>query len=185
MKTFAALSLTAAAACAVDMVVENPYMDLFGAGDNMHAVPTPGQMFSEPTVMKQEPEPSVKVNVWDTIATELEELMTEIVALTDTADIQGMLLKNTQTSFGILMGEVESLRMTNTSNRMDMAAQDALDARQDSETDKISNEVKVLERDANKLNNSVALLKLRFAQLPDLSMLTAHLNTIIDTNVMF
>ena len=111
--------------------------------------------------------------------------MTEIVALTDTADIQGMLLKNTQTSFGILMGEVESLRMTNTSNRMDMAAQDALDARQDSETDKISNEVKVLERDANKLNNSVALLKLRFAQLPDLSMLTAHLNTIIDTNVMF
>ena len=41
MKTFAALSLVAAAACAVDMVVENPYIDMFVPPVNLKDITEP------------------------------------------------------------------------------------------------------------------------------------------------
>ena len=124
IKTFAALSLMAVSACAVDMVVENPYVDLF--------VPSFQNTLGDWSKREQgQPEPHIKVNVWDTISTELKELMAEVQSLTTTVDDQGGLLKNTQESFGLLMADLDSLKMTDTANRINIATQNALDARQD------------------------------------------------------
>lgn len=68
MKKFAALSMMAVAACAVDMAVENPYLEIF----------VPSVKDTLGTGHEKAPEHHIKVDVWDTINTELMELMVEV-----------------------------------------------------------------------------------------------------------
>ena len=71
MKKFATLSMMAVAACAVDMAVENPYLDIF--------VPSVTDTLGTGHEKKPEHhEPHIKIDVWDTINTELMELMVEV-----------------------------------------------------------------------------------------------------------
>lgn len=71
MKKFATLSMMAVAACALDMVVENPYLDIF--------VPSVKDTLGTGHEKAQEyHEPHIKIDVWDTINTELMELMLEV-----------------------------------------------------------------------------------------------------------
>ena len=106
MKTFAALSLVAAAACAVDMMVENPFIH-YPPVDSASNSPRMEHKQNEPSpyldiyvppvdlkgmtesnssrMGHNQNEPRVKVNVWDTIKTELDELMANVMALTTQA----------------------------------------------------------------------------------------------------
>ena len=69
MKAFAAFAMMAVAACAVDMQAENPYKDLFGSKNSQVKDSSSDDSGSGKTV---------EVDVWDTVDSELMELMTEI-----------------------------------------------------------------------------------------------------------
>ena len=70
MRAFSVLAMLAVAACAVDMQLENPYKDLFGSG---------GMQGKDSSKSDQDDgKNTVKVDVWDTVDSELMELMTEV-----------------------------------------------------------------------------------------------------------
>ena len=80
------------------------------------------------------------------------------------------------------MTQAESLKMNNAENRVNIAAQSALDAMQDKTTEHLSGEIKLMERDVKKLQNNFNLLQLRFQELPDLNMLTDYLISVAEKN---
>lgn len=68
MRAFSVLAMLAVAACAVDMQLENPYKDLFGSGG----------MQGKDSSKSDQDDGTVKVDVWDTVDSELMELMNEV-----------------------------------------------------------------------------------------------------------
>ena len=68
MRAFSVLAMLAVAACAVDMQLENPYKDLFGSGG----------MSGKDSSKSDQDDGTVKVDVWDTVDSELMELMNEV-----------------------------------------------------------------------------------------------------------
>ena len=126
---------------------------------------------------------TVQVNVWEQIDAELMELMTEVTDLMTAVDAQGQTLMTTQMSFEDLMGSVSDLRDTNAENSAAIAMQKAIDASQDAKIGVLTGDVTKLEHKVSELNNKVALLKLRVADLPDLTDLTSRLEAIVLKNV--
>ena len=80
------------------------------------------------------------------------------------------------------MIQSESLTTNNAANRVNIAVENALDAKQDKATENLSSDIKLMERDVRKLQSNFNLLKLRFQELPDLSMLTDYLVSIAIKN---
>ena len=93
MRKFATLAMMAISACAVDMQVEvqaeNPYKDLFDNGGSGGAKGSFGASKNNGSSA------SVKVNVWDTVDSELDELHAEVQDLVNKVNYQGNMLKGT------------------------------------------------------------------------------------------
>ena len=86
MKTFATLALMAVAACAVDMQTEDRYTNLY---QGQAPAPSNNVQVAEKEVEHEHDENVVHVDVWETIDTELAELMNEVMALMTAVDTQG------------------------------------------------------------------------------------------------
>ena len=179
MKTFAALAMIAVAACAVDVDAANPYADLFakknGATSNTSSTTS---TFSQPSGSVSEPQkkhthayPTVHVDIWDTVDSELMELMAEVTALMSSVSMQGDTLMSAQMSFTQLMTDVQDLKTANRANNMTIASQKAIDEKQDHKLDKIDSNVTRLESDVTDLENAIALLNKQVTELPSIDEL--------------
>ena len=173
MKAFAAFAMMAVAACAVDMQAENPYKDLFGSKNSSVKDSSSDDSGSGKTV---------EVDVWDTVDSELMELMTEISELLAIVETQGNSLMGTQMTFAMLMDEVSNLRNLNTGNSSDLATENATDEAQDKKLHKLDDKIEKYEGQVNKLSRDADLLKLRVGNLPSLEALNERLAEIVDMN---
>ena len=137
MRAFSVLAMLAVAACAVDMQLENPYKDLFGSG---------GMSGKDSSKNDQDDgNNTVKVDVWDTVDSELGDLMDEVNALLKIVDEQGNSLMGTQMTFTMLMNEVADIRDSNLANSSSLASQNAIDAHQDKKLHKLDDKVEKYE----------------------------------------
>ena len=179
MKSFATFALLAVAACAVDIEVEQSYKKIFNAPS------APSAVFSndDAETNHTHEDGTIHVNVWETIDAELMELMNEVTALMAAVTAQGSTLMETQMNFQGLMESVTELRETNAENSAAIAMQKAIDASQDAKIGVLTSDVTKLEHKVSELNNKVTLLKLRVADLPDLSSLNERLMDIIEKNM--
>ena len=127
--------------------------------------------------------PTVHVDVWDTIDTELMELMNDITALMTQVDTQGNTLMSAQLSFSQLMQDVAELRQTNGTNSANLAGTKAVDASQDAKLQQLVNDIGSLEHKVSELANATALLKLRVGDLPDFAGINDRLAAIVVKNM--
>ena len=114
MRAFSVLAMLAVAACAVDMQVENPYKDLFGS------VGMQGKDSSKTD--EDDGKNTVKVDVWDTVDSELGDLMAEVQHLMKIVDEQGSTLIGTRMTFATLMTDIADLRDGNLLNSANLAS---------------------------------------------------------------
>lgn len=175
MRAFTVLAMMAVTACAVDMQAENPYKDLFG---------NKGVMADKDSsdTDKDDGGKTVAVDIWDTVDTELMDLMTEVQALMEIVDEQGNSLMGTQMTFTQLMNSVTGIRDTNISNSSSLASENARDEAQDKKIHKLDEKIEKFEDKVSDLINQMTLLKLRVENLPPLDDLNLKLATIAQAN---
>ena len=175
MRAFSVLAMLAVAACAVDMQLENPYKDLFGSG---------GMSGKDSSKNDQDDgNNTVKVDVWDTVDSELGDLMDEVNALLKIVDEQGNSLMGTQMTFTMLMNEVADIRDSNLANSSSLASQNAIDAHQDKKIHKLDDKVEKYEDKVAQLTNDVDLLKKKVENLPPLDDLIERLGVVAGNNI--
>ena len=175
MRAFSVLAMLAVAACAVDMQLENPYKDLFGSG---------GMSGKDSSKNDQDDgNNTVKVDVWDTVDSELGDLMDEVNALLKIVDEQGNSLMGTQMTFTMLMNEVADIRDSNLANSSSLASQNAIDASQDKKLHKLDDKVEKYEDKVAQLTNDVDLLKKKVENLPALDDLIERLGVVAGNNI--
>lgn len=172
MKIFASVAILAASVAAVNTQaastagVEDTYSDLFQSKHLSH----------------HHNHPVVHVDIWQKIADELMELMTEVTDLTNSASSQQNMIDQVEGSFGTLMTSIADLRDGNTANSVALAQQKAIDASQDKRLEQMVDDVTGLEHKVSALASKVNILGLTIGDLPDFASLGARITAITEEN---
>lgn len=153
MKSFASIALMACAAVAVS--TEDAYSSVFHKDPYAH----------------KHHYPVVHVDVWETIAADLDELMTEVTDLQASTTTQGETINQASMMFQELMGKITTLKSSNSANSVSLAQQKAIDASQNAKLEQLVDDVTAIEHKVATLTNKTTILQRIVDDLPDFDSL--------------